>query len=78
MTYLEAKSELLLITPNPFEYNERIRLTIIVPKLEKDFIKFLSDLKERKTTLNGVISYSTNSAYKLWSGDIEFYNITFN
>ena len=75
MTYQEALLQLSEVYPNPFEYDSRLRQTIIVPDLEKDFVAFLSDFRERKTTLENVVSYSTNSKFKLWSGDTEFYNI---
>lgn len=75
MTYQEAEFQLSKEHPNPFENNGQIRQTIVVPKLEKDFIKFISDIRERKANLKDVVKYSTNTEYTLWSGDTEFYNI---
>ncbi len=75
MTFQEANFLLSHISPNPFNYNGHEHRAIIVPKLEKDFIKFLSDIKDGVTNLESVKDYATNNEYFIWSGNKSFHKL---
>lgn len=75
MTFQEAEFLLSNVSPNPFYYNNEEHQAIIVPNLEKDFVKFLSDIKDDKATLKDVIRYSTNNKYSVWSGNKSFHKL---
>lgn len=75
MTYQEAEFLLSRILPNPFNYNGHEHKAIIVPKLEKDFIKFLADIKTDNANLEDVKKYSTNNEYFIWSGNKVFHRL---
>jgi len=63
MTYEEAKFLLSTVTPNPYIYNGDKWIAKIVPEIVNDRKTFLDDLKNKKTTDDDVIKYSSNKQF---------------